>query len=122
MTAGDLRCEVRQLRAEIARLRTKLESLGVEPGERAPAWTSRLRPSQAAVVGVLLDSYPRIVDAYQLEELTRVGDHVRERDVRVVNVLVHQIRKHFGRDAVVTVRDRGYVLSAETAAQLRADL
>lgn len=121
--AGDLRCENRQLHAEIARLRATLAGLGVDPGEIAPPWTSRLTPTQAAVVGVLLDRHPRSVDAYTLEELTRVSDHARERGVGVINVLVLQIRKRLdlGRDAIVAVRGRGFALSEAAAAALRAE-
>ena len=73
------------------------------------------------MVSVLLDRHPRSVDAYQLEELTRVTDHVRERDVAVVHVLVHQIRKRLGRDVIVSNRGRGLALSAAAAAVLRAE-
>lgn len=114
----DIRLINRDLRAENARLRARLASLGIRD-DGPPPWALGLTPTHAAAMSVLLDAHPRAVSRYALEEATRVRDHTVERDVRIVDVVVCQLRKHFGSQAIETIRGHGWRLATATATALR---
>lgn len=115
--SGDLRHEVRALRAENAQLRAQLALVGVEPAS-TPRWAADLQPTQVALLGALLEVHPRWLDPYTLEEVTR-PDHAAERSVNTVSVLVCRLRARFGEGCIETVKGSGYRLSDAFAARLR---
>jgi hypothetical protein len=87
-------------------------------GEGAPPaykpWMTGLTPQEQALMGALYRHYPNPIGKYELLELIPGYDHVQERQVQLVSVKVHHLRKKLGGDAIENVWGRGYRLGEAT--------
>jgi DNA-binding response OmpR family regulator len=92
-------------------LKGALAAFGAAEVPAAAAWMRGLTVQERALVGVLYASYPRTSSRYDLLERLPGRDHTQERQVQIVNILVHKIRKKLSLDAIVTERGIGFRLS-----------
>lgn len=56
-------------------------------------WGHSLTRQESAMMGALYAAYPRAISKFDLSELLPGHDHVRERSLATINVLIHKIRK-----------------------------
>jgi hypothetical protein len=99
---------IRQQEELIEVLKGALAAAGVSTVPAAGFWTSGLTPQERALLGVLYARYPRPVAREVILDFLPGQDHVRERQLQVVDVLVHKVRKKLGADAVLTQRGEGF--------------
>jgi len=93
---------IAQLEAENAYLRAELGlSRSIEQLDKLRA-DLRLSPHQAALLLTLADARGRPLTLEQLDERLPSVHGRPERDPSFVRVLVHQLRRHLGRDVVET--------------------
>lgn len=111
----DLRERLRVERARSAMLaaRLGLKTGEIEGGERLPVWAKPLTASETALMMALLSVYPRTLSKYELDELTPKRDHVRDRDLKVVEVFMSKVRRKLGDDVIENVWGRGWRCSDE---------
>src|SRR5215471_16230945 len=104
----------------IATLKGALVAAGVgTPAAEALPEMGGLTRQESAMVGALCSAYPRIIDKYDLLEFLPGYDNVEERQVQVVSVTVHHVRRKLGADAIENVRGVGYRLGASVYEKLR---
>jgi DNA-binding response OmpR family regulator len=101
---------IRQQDELIEVLKGALAAAGMRAVPAHARWMSGLAPQERALLGVLYARYPRPVPREVILEFLPGNDHVRERQLQVVDVLVHKLRKKLGTEAVVTVRGEGFRL------------
>jgi DNA-binding response OmpR family regulator len=101
---------IRQQDELIEVLKGALSAAGMEAVPAYAAWMSGLSPQERALLGVLYARYPRPVPREVILEFLPGQDHTRERQLQVVDVLVHKLRKKLGAEAVVTERGAGFRL------------
>ena len=99
---------IRQQDELIEVLKGALAAAGVNAVPAHARWMTGLSPQERALVGVLYARYPRPVPREVLLDLLPGNDHARERQLQVVDVVVHKVRKKLGADAVVTERGEGF--------------
>jgi DNA-binding response OmpR family regulator len=99
---------IRQQEELIEVLKGALAAAGVKTVPDVGLWTSGLTPQERALLGVLYARYPRPVAREVILDFLPGQDHVRERQLQVVDVLVHKVRKKLGADAVLTQRGEGF--------------
>lgn len=99
---------IRQQDELIEVLKGALSAAGMEAVPAYAGWMSGLSPQERALLGVLYAKYPRPVPREVILEFLPGQDHARERQLQVVDVLVHKLRKKLGADAVVTERGAGF--------------
>lgn len=87
-----------------------------------PAWTTGLSGSELGAMLGMYRAYPMPLSNYDLDDVVPRYDHVEDRDVRGMSVLIHKLRKKVGAEAIVNVWGRGYTLSEPFYARLRAEL
>ncbi|WP_372783228.1 winged helix-turn-helix domain-containing protein [Phenylobacterium sp.] len=103
---------IRQQDELIEVLKGALAAAGMATVPAHARWMSALSPQERALFGVLYARYPRPVPREVILEFLPGHDHVRERQLQVVDVLVHKLRKKLGVDAVVTERGAGFRFGA----------
>lgn len=105
---------------------TALEALcrlnEVQPEPALPGWTTELSGSELGAMLAMYRAYPSPLSNYDLDEVVPRYDHVEDRDVRGMSVLIHKLRKKIGADSVVNLWGRGYTLSPAFHARLKAEL
>ena len=101
---------IRQQDELIEVLKGALSAAGMEAVPAYAGWMSGLSPQERALLGVLYAKYPRPVPREVILEFLPGQDHTRERQLQVVDVLVHKLRKKLGVEAVVTERGAGFRL------------
>jgi DNA-binding response OmpR family regulator len=101
---------IRQQDELIEVLKGALSAAGMEAVPAYAAWMSGLSPQERALLGVLYARYPRPVPREVILEFLPGQDHTRERQLQVVDVLVHKLRKKLGAEAVITERGAGFRL------------
>jgi DNA-binding response OmpR family regulator len=114
-----LEAQIERLAAQVLALEGQVRSAGFEP-IHVPTWARGLPPQEAALLGALYGAYPRVLSIYDLDDALPRYDHVLDRDLKVVAVCVHKVRKRFGLQIIETVRGRGYRLSDVGKAQMHA--
>lgn len=100
---------IRDLEGIVDVLKAALAAEGIEVTGVQP-WAKGLTQQQRAVVGALLSAYPRVINKYDLLDLMPGFDHVVERGMGSVTVVVCHIRKKLGYDAIECVRGLGFKL------------
>ena len=99
---------IRQQDELIEVLKGALAAAGVNAVPAQARWMTGLSPQERALIGVLYARYPRPVPREVILGLLPGNDHARERQLQVVDVLVHKVRKKLGADVVVTERGEGF--------------
>lgn len=99
--------EILRLRRQVETLKAQIKSLGAEVVE-VPRWALDLTAQEAALMGVLIAKSPRVVNVYDLSDAIPHQDHVNDYDTHGINVVVVNIRKKLGFDAVENVWGKGY--------------
>lgn len=118
----ELEEQLSQAQARISALEAMCRLKEVEPEPPLPAWTTRLSGSELGAMLALFRAYPAPLTNYDLDEVVPRYDHVEDRDVRGMSVLIHKLRKKIGAESVVNVWGRGYTLSGAFHARLKAEL
>lgn len=117
MTASEkiaaLEAALRSAEVRCAVLAAKLRALGEEPSEEFPMWAERLTPTEAALMGALLQAYPRRLDRWTLDAIVPKRDHAEDRDIKGIDVFVHHVRKKLGKDAIRNDWGLGYRCSPD---------
>ncbi len=104
---------IRQQDELIEVLKGALAAAGMRAAPAHARWMSGLAPQERALLGVLYARYPRPAPREVILEFLPGNDHARERQLQVVDVLVHKLRKKLGAEAVVTVRGEGFRLGGD---------
>ena len=110
---------IAQQESIIETLKAALAAAGCKPGLELQPWMKGLTPQERALVGALYEQYPRPVGKYDLLDLLPGQDHVEDRQVQLVSVKVHSIRKKLGAPTIENVWGEGYRLGAEFYEQIR---
>lgn len=120
---------VRELEQKLSEAHARISALEalcrlneVQPEPALPAWTTGLSGSELGAMLAMYRSYPAPLSNYDLDDVVPRYDHVEDRDVRGMSVLIHKLRKKVGADAVINVWGRGYTLSADFHARLKVQL
>lgn len=111
---------IRQQDELIELLKGALAAAGVNWAPTYAAWMSALARQERALVGILFASYPRAMPREAILGLLPAQDHARERQLQIVDILVHKVRKKLGKDTVVTERGEGFRLGEALHGQLQA--
>ena len=101
---------IRQQDELIEVLKSALAATGMSAVPACADWTNGMSPQARAVIGVLYTKYPRVVPREVIIEFLPGHDHVKERQLQVVDVIVHKLRKRFGHEAIFTERGLGFRL------------
>jgi len=108
-----LEAEVARKDALIALLSLRLEAEGGEVAEVELMVRHRLTRGEASLLLALLAARPRAIDRYNLEAAIPSRDHARDRDVRIVDVLLCRLRRKIGREVIETIPGRGWRISPD---------
>lgn len=118
----ELERQLNEAQARIIALEALCRLNELELAPPLPQWTTNLSGSELGAMLAMFRAYPQPLDSYALDEVVPRYDHVAERDVRGMSVLIHKLRKKVGADAVINVWGRGYTLSADFHARLKVEL
>ena len=110
-----LEAELQRKDALISLLVMRIEADGGEVAEVELMVRHRLTRGEASVLLALLSARPRTIDRYNLEAAIPARDHARDRNVRIVDVLVCRLRKKIGREVIETVPGRGWRIAPSWA-------
>ena len=101
------------LKARISVLEARLLALGMETA--TGAWIVGFSPQERSMLEMLSSAYPRFISLYDLEERLSGRDHARDRDVRIVRVIISRIKSKLGKDVIVNEPGTGYRLGVSPA-------
>jgi DNA-binding response OmpR family regulator len=101
---------IRQQDEIIDVLKSALAAAGVNTIPTHDGWMTGLTRQERALMGVLFARYPHAMPRDTLLDFLPGQDHARERQLQVVDVIVHKVRKKLGVHAVETERGRGFRL------------
>lgn len=87
----------------------------------AKSWMIGLPRQQRALVGALIACAPKILSHEDLLDAVPGRDHVDDRVIAVVRVLVCRARQHLGEDAIQTVPGQGYFMPTAARDRLLKD-
>ena len=118
----ELEQQLSEAHARISALEALCRLKEVEPEPALPAWTTSLSGSELGAMLAMYRSFPAPLSNYDLDDVVPRYDHVEDRDVRGMSVLIHKLRKKVGADSIVNVWGRGYTLSEAFHARLKAEL
>ncbi len=104
---------IRQQEELIEVLKGALAATGMGAVPTHAGWMTGLSRQERALLGVLYARYPRPVPREVILEFLPGHDHARERQLQVVDVLVHKLRKKLGAQAVITARGEGFRFGAD---------
>lgn len=115
-----LKRELADLNAYCATLKGALCAAGLPFTPARHPLLARLKPQEAALVGILFSAYPNFLHRYDILEALPGRDQVEERVSSLVGCKVAHVRKILGRDAIESVRGEGYRLGAAFYGELAA--
>jgi len=115
-----LKKEVADLNAYCCALKGALSAAGLPTAPERSPLLARLKPQEAALVGILFSAYPHVLHRYDILEALPGRDGAVDRVASLVGCKVAYVRKALGHDAIENVRGEGYRLGAALHAQLRA--
>lgn len=110
---------IRQQDEMIDLLKGALAAAGVQAPAKPESWLSELTTQERALVGALFARFPRVVDRYDLLDALPGHSNTEDRQVQILNVVIHRIRKKLGEDAVRTERGAGFRLGQGLYADLK---
>jgi len=102
---------IRQQDAIIQVLKGALAAAGLGFAPAQADWMSGLTKQEAALVGVLYAHYPRSVPRADIIEHLPGHDHARERQLQLVDIVVHKVRRKLGAQTIEAERGVGFRLS-----------
>jgi DNA-binding response OmpR family regulator len=111
---------IRQQDELIDLLKGALAAAGLHMGGKPEPWLSELTTQERALVGALFARFPRVVDRYDLLDSLPGYSNSEDRQVQILNVVVHRIRKKLGEDAIYTARGEGFRLGDRFYAELKS--
>lgn len=101
---------IRQQDAIIQVLKGALAAAGLGFAPTQADWMSGLTKQEAALVGVLYAHYPRSVPRADIIEHLPGHDHARERQLQLVDIVVHKVRRKLGALTIEAERGVGFRL------------
>lgn len=101
---------IRQQEAIIAVLKGALAATGMAQAPEVADWAAGLTKQEAALVGVLFARYPKAIPRADIIEHLPGHDHARERQLQLVDIVVHKVRKKLGADTIEAERGIGFRL------------
>jgi DNA-binding response OmpR family regulator len=110
---------IAQQESIIETLKAALAASSVTPVAQFQPWMKGLTPQERALVGALYESYPNAIGKYDLLDILPGQDHVEDRQVQLVSVKVHHLRKKLGADAIENVWGEGYRLGERFYDEIR---
>ena len=118
--------EIIRAQAEIIRqqdelidfLKAALAAVGSSTLPAHASWMTGLTRQERAMVGVLVAKYPFPVPRDVVLESLPGQDHVRERQLQIVDAVVHKLRRKLGAEAIITERGCGFRLGRSFHDQL----
>lgn len=110
---------IRQQDELIEVLKGALAAAGVSGVPAHEPWMSVLSRQERALVGILYARYPRVLPRVTILDLLPSLDHAHERQLQIVDTVVHKVRRKLGKDTVVTERGEGFRLGAALHEQLQ---
>lgn len=111
---------IRQQDELIDLLKGALAAAGLHMAGKPEPWLSELTTQERALVGALFARFPRVVDRYDLLDSLPGYSNSEDRQVQILNVVVHRIRKKLGEDAIYTARGEGFRLGDRFYAELNS--
>lgn len=111
---------IRQQDELIDLLKGALAAAGANVPSRPESWLSDLTTQERALVGALFAKFPRVVDRYDLLEALPGHSNTEDRQVQILNVVIHRIRKKLGDAAIRTERGEGFRLGDRFYAELKS--
>jgi len=103
---------IRQQEELIELLKSALAATGMSAIPTYAPWMAGLTAQERALLGVLYSGYPHVARREQIVELLPGYDHVKERQLQIVDAVVHKIRKKLGADTIFTERGLGFRMGA----------
>lgn len=119
---GELERKLSEAYARISALEAICRLNELEPTRALPAWTTGLSGSELGALLAMYSAYPAPLNNYALDDIVPRYDHVEDRDVRGMAVLIHKLRKKVGAENIVNLWGRGYTLSAPFHDRLKAEM
>lgn len=111
---------IRQQDELIDLLKGALAAAGLHMEGKPEPWLSELTTQERALVGALFARFPRVVDRYDLLDSLPGYSNVEDRQVQILNVIIHRIRRKLGEDAIYTARGQGFRLGDRFYAELKS--
>ena len=99
---------IRQQDELIELLKSALAATGMSAVPTYAPWLDSLTSQERALVGVLYACYPQVARREQILELLPGYDHVKERQLQIVDAVVHKIRRKLGAETILTERGLGF--------------
>lgn len=115
-----LKREIADLNAYCATLKGALSAAGLTSTPARHPMLAKLKPQEAALVGILFSAYPRVLHRYDILEALPGRDQVEERVASLVGCKVAHVRKTLGPDVIENVRGEGYRLGDRFYRELAA--
>ena len=112
---------IRQQDELIDLLKGALAAAGLHMEGKPEPWLSELTTQERALVGALFARFPRVVDRYDLLDSLPGYSNAEDRQVQILNVIVHRIRRKLGEDAIYTARGQGFRLGDRFYAELKSN-
>lgn len=118
--------EIMRAQAEVIRQQDELidilkAALAVAGSSTLPAhahWMTGLTRQERALIGVLVAKYPRPVPRDVVLDALPGQDHARERQLQIVDAVVHKVRRKLGAEVIITERGCGFRLGRSFHDQL----
>ncbi len=101
---------IRQQDELIDFLKAALAAVGSSTLPAHSGWMTGLTRQERALIGVLAAKYPLPVPRDVVIDALPGQDHVRERQLQIVDAVVHKVRRKLGADVIVTDRGCGFRL------------
>lgn len=111
---------IRQQEELIELLKSALAATGMEALPTYAPWMNGLTSQERALMGVLYAGYPRVARREDIVELLPGHDHVKERQLQIVDAVVHKIRRKLGAATIFTERGMGFRMGAAFYDQMHA--
>jgi len=96
-----------RLRTEVAVLRARLAMVD-ESFDASLINDHKLNLQQATVMSLLMGAAPRALSRLSIEAALPARDHTKDRQSKLVDVLICKIRKKLGAEAILTVPGLGW--------------
>ena len=110
---GAQRTVIREQAALIDVLKGALAADGAQSVPHHGEWMRGLTPQERALVGALYTVHPRILGREALIECLPSRDHVVERQLQTVDIVIHKVRAKLGADTVINHRGLGFQLGEQ---------
>jgi len=109
---------IRQQDELIDFLKAALAAVGSSILPAHAGWMTGLTRQERALVGVLVAKYPLPVPRDVVIDALPGQDHVRERQLQIVDAVVHRLRRKLGAEVIITERGCGFRLGQSFHDQL----